>query len=121
MRGTVPAPPSPPGASLLPGLASLVNVTTVLIGATAGVLLGNRLPVRTRELVTDALGLVTLLIAATSAMEVLSPPPPKKAAATRRRWSCFGRSRSAGSSGSPLRLGHRAEGRGARPHRRPPG
>jgi uncharacterized membrane protein YqgA involved in biofilm formation len=58
---------------LLPGLASLVNVTTVLLGATAGVLLGNRLPVRTRDLVTDALGLVTLLIAATSAMEVLSP------------------------------------------------
>ncbi|WP_028650663.1 DUF554 domain-containing protein [Nocardioides halotolerans] len=58
---------------MLPGLASLVNVTTVLVGATAGVLLGNRLPVRTRDLVTDALGLVTLLIAATSAMEVLSP------------------------------------------------
>ena len=58
---------------MLPGLASLVNVTTVLLGATAGVLLGNRLPVRTRDLVTDALGLVTLLIAATSAMEVLSP------------------------------------------------
>ena len=58
---------------MLPGLATLVNVTTVLLGATAGVLLGNRLPVRTRDLVTDALGLVTLLIAATSAMEVLSP------------------------------------------------
>src|SRR3954470_17891408 len=73
MRETVPRPPSPPGASLLPGLTSLVNVTTVLIGATVGVLLGNRLPVRTRDLVTDALGLVTLLIAATSAMAVLSP------------------------------------------------
>src|SRR4051795_5202540 len=73
MRETVPAPPSPPGASLLPGLATLVNVITVLLGATAGVLLGNRLPVRTRDLVTDALGLVTLLIAATSAMAVLSP------------------------------------------------
>ena len=58
---------------MLPGLASLVNVSTVLLGATIGVLLGNRLPVRTRDLVTDALGLVTLLIAATSAMEVLSP------------------------------------------------
>src|SRR4051812_36772964 len=58
---------------LLPGLATLVNVTTVLVGATAGVLLGNRLPVRTRDLVTDALGLVTFLIAGTSAMQVLSP------------------------------------------------
>ena len=58
---------------MLPGLAKLVNVITVLLGATAGVLLGNRLPVRTRDLVTDALGLVTLLIAAVSSMAVLSP------------------------------------------------
>ena len=58
---------------VIPGLASLVNVVTVLVGATIGVALGNRLAARTRELVTDALGLVTLLIAATSALEVLSP------------------------------------------------
>ena len=58
---------------MIPGLASLVNVVTVLVGATIGVALGNRLASRTRELVTDALGLVTLLIAATSALEVLSP------------------------------------------------
>ena len=58
---------------MVPGIASLVNVTTVLLGTTAGVLLGNRLPVRTRDLVTDVLGLVTLLIAATSAMAVLDP------------------------------------------------
>jgi len=42
----------------------------VLIGATLGVLLGNRLPARTRDVVTDALGLVTLLIAGTSAVAV---------------------------------------------------
>jgi uncharacterized protein len=58
---------------LVPGIASLVNVTTVLVGAGVGVVLGNRLPVRTRDLVTDVLGLVTLLIAATSAMAVLDP------------------------------------------------
>jgi uncharacterized membrane protein YqgA involved in biofilm formation len=58
---------------VIPGLASLVNVVTVLVGATVGVALGNRLPTRTRDLVTDALGLVTLLIAATSALDVLSP------------------------------------------------
>ena len=57
---------------MIPGLASLVNVATVLVGATIGVALGNRLPARTRDLVTDALGLVTLLIAATSALEVTS-------------------------------------------------
>ena len=56
---------------MIPGTGTAVNVLTVLLGATLGVLLGNRLPARTRDVVTDALGLVTLLIAATSAMDVL--------------------------------------------------
>jgi uncharacterized membrane protein YqgA involved in biofilm formation len=56
---------------LIPGIGTVVNVTTVLLGATIGVVLGNRLPVRTRDVVTDALGLVTLLIAGTSAIAVL--------------------------------------------------
>jgi uncharacterized protein len=56
---------------VIPGIGTVVNVATVLIGSTIGVLLGNRLPVRTRDVVTDSLGLVTLLIAGTSAMEVL--------------------------------------------------
>lgn len=58
---------------MIPGTGTLVNVVAVLVGCGIGVLLGNRLPLRTRDLVTDGLGLVTLLIAATSAMEVLSP------------------------------------------------
>jgi uncharacterized protein len=56
---------------VFPGIGTVVNVATVLIGASIGVLVGNRLPTRTRDLVTDALGLVTLLIAGTSAMAVL--------------------------------------------------
>lgn len=56
---------------MFPGIGTVVNVSTVLVGAAIGVVLGNRLPQRTRDLVTDALGLVTLLIAATSAMAVL--------------------------------------------------
>ena len=56
---------------MIPGLGTVVNVATVLIGSLIGVLLGNRLPVRTRDVVTDSLGLVTLLIAGTSAMAVL--------------------------------------------------
>lgn len=58
---------------MIPGIGTAVNVATVLVGALLGMLLGNRLPVRTREVVTDALGLVTLLIAATSAVAVLDP------------------------------------------------
>lgn len=57
---------------MIPGIGTAVNVATVLLGATLGVLLGNRLPTRTRDVVTDGLGLLTLLIAGTSAMAVLS-------------------------------------------------
>ena len=52
------------------GFGTLVNVVTVLVGATIGVLVGHRLPERTRTVVTDGLGLVTLLIAATSAAAI---------------------------------------------------
>ena len=55
---------------MFPGVGTLVNVATVLLGATIGVLLGHRLPERTRDVVTDALGLVTLLIAGLSAVAV---------------------------------------------------
>lgn len=58
---------------MIPGIGTVVNVATVLVGSLLGILLGNRLPARTREVVTDALGLVTLLIAATSAVAVLDP------------------------------------------------
>jgi hypothetical protein len=58
---------------LFPGSGTAVNVATVLVGSLVGRLAGNRLPQRTRELVTDGLGLVTLLIAAISAMAVLDP------------------------------------------------
>ncbi len=55
---------------MIPGIGTAVNVVTVLVGTTVGVLLGHRLPERTRNVVTDGLGLVTLLIAGTSAMHV---------------------------------------------------
>jgi uncharacterized membrane protein YqgA involved in biofilm formation len=58
---------------LFPGLGTLVNAVAVLVGSTVGVLVGHRLSERTRDVVTDALGLVTLLIAATSAASVTAP------------------------------------------------
>lgn len=57
---------------MFPGIGTAVNVATVLIGSSIGLLLGARLPARTRDTVTDALGLVTLLIGALSAAEVTS-------------------------------------------------
>ena len=56
--------------ALFPGIGTAVNVAPVLIGSSLGLLLGARLPTRTRDTVTDALGLVTLLIGALSAAEV---------------------------------------------------
>jgi uncharacterized membrane protein YqgA involved in biofilm formation len=47
-----------------------VNVLTVLVGTVLGVLVGHRLHQRTRDVVTDALGLVTLLIAGSAAVAV---------------------------------------------------
>lgn len=55
------------------GTGTLVNASTVLVGSAIGVLIGHRLPERTRTVVTDGLGLVTLLIAGTSAMAVTAP------------------------------------------------
>ena len=57
---------------MFPGFGTVVNVATVLVGSGLGLLLGHRLPLRTRDTVTDALGLVTLLIGALSALEVSS-------------------------------------------------
>lgn len=58
---------------MFPGIGTVVNVATVLLGAGLGVLLGHRLSERTRDVVTDGLGLVTLLIAILSALAVTDP------------------------------------------------
>lgn len=54
------------------GIGTLVNASTVLIGGTLGLLLGHRFPERTQRVVTDGLGLVTLVIAGTTAAAVTS-------------------------------------------------
>ncbi len=56
-----------------PGIGTLVNVVTVLVGGTLGMTVGHRLPERTRSVVTDCLGLVTLLVAGLSALSVTAP------------------------------------------------
>lgn len=53
------------------GIGTLANVATVLVGTLIGTLAGHRFSDRAKEIVTDALGLVTLLIAGTAAMAVL--------------------------------------------------
>lgn len=47
---------------MIVGLGTLLNVTTIVVGAAVGVLIGNRLPERTNRVVTDALGLITIVL-----------------------------------------------------------
>ena len=55
------------------GLGTVLNVCAILVGATIGVLLGHRLPERTRNAVTDALGLVTLVIGGLNVVALHEP------------------------------------------------
>jgi uncharacterized membrane protein YqgA involved in biofilm formation len=97
---------------VIPGLATLINVATVLVGAVIGVALGNRLPPRTRDVVTDALGLVTLLIAGTSAISVLSPELSDEVGDNAPMLIVLGSLLVGGIAGSLLRLESRIEGLG---------
>ena len=94
---------------MIPGVGTLVNVVTVLLGSVVGKLLGNRLPVRTRDLVTDALGLTTLLIAALSAMAVLDGDLARKVGTSAPLLIVLGSLVIGGVIGSLLRLEERVE------------
>jgi uncharacterized membrane protein YqgA involved in biofilm formation len=52
------------------GLGTVINVVTVVVGALLGMAVGHRFPDRTRSVVTDCLGLTTLLMAGLSAVSV---------------------------------------------------
>lgn len=94
---------------MFPGIGTVVNVATVLVGAAIGVVLGNRLPVRTRDVVTDALGLVTLLIAGTSAMAVLDGDLSRVVGDSAPMLIVLGSLLVGGITGSLLRLEQRVE------------
>lgn len=98
---------------MIPGTGTAINVATVLLGALVGVLLGNRLPVRTRDLVTDALGLVTLLIAGTSAAAVLAPELSALVGRSAPMLIVLGSLLIGGIAGSLVRLEERVEALGA--------
>jgi uncharacterized membrane protein YqgA involved in biofilm formation len=89
-----------------------VNVVTVLAGTSVGVLLGHRLPERTRKVVTDGLGLVTLLIAATSAMHVSDDALDAAVGSAAPMLIVLGAVLLGGIAGSLLRIEDRLEGFG---------
>jgi uncharacterized protein len=100
------------------GAGTALNVATVLAGSGLGVLLGQRLPARTRAVVTDGLGLVTLLIAAISAASVLDPQLARKVGSSAPVLIVLGAVVLGGIAGSLLRIEDRLEGLGESLRRR---
>lgn len=98
---------------MIPGMGTAVNLATVLLGTLLGVLLGNRLPQRTRDVVTDGLGLVTLLIAGLSAVDVLDPDLSAAVGTSAPLLIVLGAVLLGGILGSLLRLEERVERLGA--------
>lgn len=98
---------------MFPGAGTVLNVATILVGATIGVALGHRLPQRTRDVVTDGLGLVTLMIAALNAASVLDPAFRTAVGGGGPVLVVLGAILIGGLVGSLLRLESRLEGLGA--------
>lgn len=96
-----------------PGTGTLLNVVTVLVGASLGVALGSRLPARTRDSVTAGLGLVTLLVAGLSAAAVGDPVLAAAVGSSAVVLVVLGSVLLGGIAGSLLRLEARLEGSGA--------
>jgi uncharacterized membrane protein YqgA involved in biofilm formation len=57
---------------MFPGIGTIINVITLIGGAAIGVLIGNRMKIATRNLLTDVLGLVTLLGAGSALLPLWS-------------------------------------------------
>ena len=51
---------------MFPGIGTVLNIATILIGSVIGIFIGERLKDKTRGLITDILGMVTLLGAASA-------------------------------------------------------
>jgi uncharacterized membrane protein YqgA involved in biofilm formation len=100
------------------GFGTVLNVVTVIAGAGIGLLLGHRLPQRTRDVVTDGLGLTTLLIAALSAAAVLDPDLTRLVGTSGPVLVVLGALALGGIAGSLLRIEARLEGLGAALQRR---
>jgi uncharacterized membrane protein YqgA involved in biofilm formation len=98
---------------VFPGVGTVVNMGTVLVGTAVGVLVGHRLRQRTRDVVTDALGLVTLLIAASSATSVADRRWADEVGSSAPMLIVLGSLVLGGITGSVLGIEERLEGFGA--------
>ncbi|TRW44679.1 DUF554 domain-containing protein [Georgenia yuyongxinii] len=56
-----------------PGLGTLINVGAIVVGSTVGMAVGHRMREATRTVITDGLGLITLLLAASMCVSIADP------------------------------------------------
>ncbi len=91
------------------GLGTVINVVAILIGSGLGVLVGHRLPERTRRTVTDALGLVTLVIGGLNIVSLRDADYTAAVGAGGTLLIVLGALLIGGIAGSLLRIEHRLE------------
>ena len=92
------------------GAGTAINVATVVIGTLIGLAAGHRFPVRSRELVTQVLGLVTLVIGGLSVADGMSEAFAAEVGAGARLLVVLGALLIGGLLGSALRLEERLDG-----------
>lgn len=95
------------------GAGTALNVATILVGSGLGVALRGRLPERTRNTVTDALGLVTLVIGGLNLAALTDPAYQRAVSESGTLLVVLGALLIGGIVGSLLRLEDRLEGLGA--------
>ena len=103
---------------MIRGAGTVLNMATIVVGSGLGVLLGGRLPERTRSAVTDALGLVTLVIGGLSLGGLSSPALRSVVGHDGPLLVVLGALLIGGIAGSLLRLEDRLEGLGGVMQRR---
>lgn len=97
---------------MIRGAGTVLNMATILLGSGLGVLLGGRLPERTRVTVTDALGLVTLVIGGLNVMALADADFRAAVGSGGTLLIVLGALVIGGITGSLLRLEQRLEGSG---------
>ena len=96
------------------GAGTVINVVTVVIGSLLGLAIGHRLPERTRTLVTQILGLISLVIGAQSIASGLSDAFAAEVGPNARLLVVLGSLLIGGLIGSAMRLEDRLDGSAAR-------
>ena len=91
------------------GVGTVINVAVITVGSLLGILIGHRFPQRTRTLVTQVLGLFTMVIAATSISSGMSAAFAAQVGTNARMLIILGALLIGGIAGSLVRLEDRID------------